>query len=232
MFILKVILFSLATIFCYQLFALLQKKTNSIYLNPMLLSVFALIAALIFFEIPYQEYATHTQVLSELLEPAVVALGFPLYQHLDTVKKQWKSISLLLFIAVIIALAISFIVSILIITLPDIAVSLALKSITTPIGLTLTEQLNGNAAVTAFSIIIAGLVGATIGTKWLNFINVTSPIAQGLAIGTASHALGTATISKISYQHAAYGSFSLIASATMTAVISPLLIPFSLSLFT
>ena len=77
---------------------------------------------------------------------------------------------------------------------------------------------------TAFAIILAGLFGALLGPSWLSFINVNSPKAQGLAIGAASHALGTATISKVSYEHAAYSSLALIISAVITAIFSPLII--------
>jgi putative effector of murein hydrolase len=99
-----------------------------------------------------------------------------------------------------------------------------LKSVTTPIGIALTEQLNGNNSITAFAIILAGLFGALLGPPWLSFINVTSPKAQGLAIGAASHALGTATISRVSYEHAAYSSLALIFSAVVTAIFSPMII--------
>ena len=95
-----------------------------------------------------------------------------------------------------------------------------MKSVTTPIGIALTEQLNGNNSITAFAIILAGLFGALLGPPWLSFINVTSPKAQGLAIGAASHALGTATISRVSYEHAAYSSLALIISAVVTAIFS------------
>jgi len=223
--VINIIIYSGLTILCYQFFAWIQKKSKSIYLNPMLLSVLVIIAILSYFDISYVTYQEHSALLSNLLTPAVVALGYPLYQHLDTVKQQWKKILCYLTIAAIFVVTLSYLLTMLIIGDHSVAVSLSLKSITTPIGLALTEQLAGNAAITAFTIIIAGLVGATIGMKWLTFIKVTSPHAQGLAIGTASHALGTATISGISFKHAAYSSFALIVSATVTAIISPIIIP-------
>lgn len=223
--IINIIIYSGLTILCYQFFVFIQKKVKSIYLNPMLLSVLVIIAILSNFDIPYDTYQEHSALLSNLLTPAVVALGYPLYQHLDTVKQQWKKILFYLTIAAIFVIILSYLSTMMIIGDHSVAVSLSLKSITTPIGLALTEQLAGNAAITAFTIIIAGLVGATIGMKWLTFIKVTSPHAQGLAIGTASHALGTATISGISFKHAAYSSFALIVSATVTAIISPIIIP-------
>ncbi len=221
----------LITIVIYQVFCWLQRQCNYVWLNPLLLSFFAIIPLILMTEIPYEQYYRATKPLSSLLEPAVVALGFPLYQHLHSIKQQWQAIVSIITLAIIIVITLSLSLVMLIITLPDVAVSLSLKSVTTPIGLALTEELNGNKAITAFSINIAGLLGAIFGPKWLNFIGVSSAQAQGLAIGSASHALGTASISQISYEHAAYGSLSLILSAILTAIISPWLIPLLFSFF-
>lgn len=215
---------TLITLVCYQCFAWIQKKLNKVWLNPMLFSILVLILLSVIFQIDFKYYEESTLLLSSMLEPAVVALGFPLYQHLHTIKKQWKSIVVILSSGAIFIVAVTYVATILITEVPSLSVSLALKSITTPVAIAITEQLQGNNAITAFSIILAGLFGAVFGIKWLNFIKVTSPKAQGLAVGAASHALGTATISQISYQHAAYGSLALIYSATITAIISPSLI--------
>jgi len=214
----------IGTIVIYQIFNQLQKKLSLIWLNPMLLSIAAIIPLMLIYSISFEQYFEATKTINWLLEPAVVALGFPLYQHLNTIKDQWKVILSLLVLAIIITIITSFILTMTFVMAPEIAVSLSLKSVTTPIGIALTEQLNGNSSITAFAIILAGLFGALLGPLWLNFIDVRSAKAQGLAIGAASHALGTATISKISYEHGAYGSLALIVSAVITALISPLLI--------
>jgi len=216
--------YCLITLTIYLLFYYLQIITKKVWLNPMLLTVLTLITLLLSFNIDYRQYNEAAQLFTHLVEPAVVALGFPLYQQLPAIKSQWKKITLLLIPAAALVISVSYIFTMLFINIPAVAVSLSLKSITTPIGIALTEQLNGNTSITAFAIILAGLFGATFGVKWLTFIGVTSPKAQGLAIGTASHALGTATISQLSFQHAAYGSLALIISATITAFISPTII--------
>lgn len=215
-----------STIGIYQAFTRIQVKSKVIWLNPLLLSIFVIALFILYIDMPFQQYFESTQLLTNLIEPAVVALGFPLYQQLHTIKRQWKVILLLLTLGVFIVIPISMLLTMSLIALPEIAVSLSLKSVTTPIGISLTEALNGNSAITAFAIILAGFFGALLGPSWLNFINVKSAEAQGLAIGAASHALGTATISKISYEHSAYGSLALILSAVITAIVSPFLIPF------
>ena len=112
-----------------------------------------------------------------------------------------------------------------------IAISLSLKSITTPIGITLTEQLQGDSSITAFAIMIAGFSGALLGPSWLKFIKVRSDIAVGLSIGSASHVIGSIVLSKNNAQQGAYSSVALIISAVLTAVIIPALIPLLLVFF-
>lgn len=220
------ITFIVFTIGIYQASSRLQYKLKAIWLNPLLLSILVIALFILYIDMPFKEYFESTKLLTNLIEPAVVALGFPLYQHLNTIKHQWKIVLLLLTLGVFIVISLSMFLTISLIAIPEIAVSLSLKSVSTPIGISLTEALNGNSAITAFAIILAGIFGALLGPRWLNFINVKSAKAQGLAIGAASHALGTATISKISYEHSAYGSLALILSAVITAVFSPFLIPF------
>lgn len=211
----------LLTITTYQVVAKLQAKLCAIWLNPMLFTILVAILVLTLFGIDYQTYYQSTISLNYLLEPAIVALGYPLYQHLDAIKKQWKVIAVSLTVGAIVAISISFLLTISLTDNYAISVSLALKSITTPIALAVTEQLDGNQAITAFAIIIAGLTGAIMGIKWLSLFKIDSIRAQGLAIGAASHALGTATMSQISYEHTAYSSIALIYSAIITAIIAP-----------
>jgi len=229
--ILSSIVVVVGTIALFQFIALLQRKLNAIWLQPMLVSILALIAILVWQDITFESYFSNSWLLNALLEPAVVALGFPLYQHLETITKQWKSILLVLLIGALFAITSSFIVAMLLIGDYTIAVALSLKSITTPIAIAIAGQLDGNTAITAFSIILAGFFGALIGPRWLAFIQVKSPKAQGLAIGAASHAIGTATVSNISYEHAAYSSLALIVSAVITAITSPFIITFLASFF-
>lgn len=80
------------TISIYQLFSVLQQKTQLIWLNPMLLSIAAIIPFLLYFKLSFEQYFQSTQLLNSLLEPAIVALGYPLYQHLSSIKNQWKTI--------------------------------------------------------------------------------------------------------------------------------------------
>ena len=225
------LLIIIATLAIYQVSFKVQQKLKFIWLNPMLLTIAVLVPIMLWQNISFDQYFTAAAPLNWLLEPAVVALGFPLYQHLKTIRMQAPLIIALLTLGVVLVIVVSFITTILFLALPEIAVSLSLKSVTTPIAIELTEQLSGDSSITAFAIILAGIFGGLLGPAWLNKLGITCPKAQGLAIGAASHALGTATVSKISYEHGAYSSVSLILSAVITALISPLLISYLQLLF-
>ena len=221
----NVIIACLSTIVLYQIFARIQKKLNLPLLNPMLLTMLSLISLLVIFDIDFIAYQQATHPLNFLLELSVITLGYPLYQHLHTIKKQWKAIMLVSLSAAILAISSGYWLTWLLTRNDSLAVALSLKSITTPIALLISERHGGNIAMTAFTIVLAGLFGAIFGIRWLSLLGVEKPEVQGLAIGTASHALGTATISQISYQHAAFSSLALILSAVITAFLSPILIP-------
>jgi len=225
---LVLILLTLAT---YQSFAWAQQKWQIIWLNPVLFSILALIPYLLINDLTYASYRQSTEVLNALLEPATVALGYPLYQQLQHIKRYWKQLITLLTLGVIIVITVSFSLTMIIIHQEAIAIALSLKSITTPIGITLTEQLQGDSSVTPFAIMIAGFSGALLGPAWLRFINVKSDIAIGLSIGSGSHVIGSIILSKNNIHQGAYSSVALIVSALLTAFIIPLLVPLLLLFF-
>jgi len=229
--ILASIFFTITTIATYQFAAACQQKWQYIWLNPMLVTISILVPFLLLVDINYQAYSHTTEVLNLLLEPAIVALGLPLYQQFKQIRYYWREMTAILILGITVVITVSFILAMWLIKAPEIAVALSLKSVTTPIGITLTEQLSGDSSITAFAILIAGLFGALLGPQWLSFIGVNSAKAQGLAIGSASHVIGTAVLVRKSAEHGAYSSVALILSAILTALISPWLIPLIQQLF-
>jgi putative effector of murein hydrolase len=225
-------LLTLLTLILYQSVAWAQTKWQLIWLNPMIISIIVIIPYLIFNGINYTYYRQSTQVLDALLEPATVALGYPLYQQLKHIKYYWKELLALLSLGVIIVITISFSLTMLLIHQAEVAIALSLKSVTTPIGIMLTEQLNGDSSITPFAIMIAGFSGALLGPTWLRYINVRSDIAIGLSIGAGSHVIGSIILSKHNAQQGAYSSVALIISAVLTAFIIPILVPLLLPFFT
>jgi predicted murein hydrolase (TIGR00659 family) len=221
----------LFTLFIYQFCVFVQRKSGLLLLNPMLLSIVIIIPVLICQDFSFEQYLSGGRFFNYLLEPAVVALGYPLYEQLTNIRHQWQPLLAITALGAVIAMTTSLVLALLIGASAPLAISMALKSITTPIAVELTVDLGGLVPITALAIIFAGIIGAVIGMRWLTFIGVYTPKAQGLAIGAASHALGTATVSKLSFEHGAYSSLSLILSALTTALISPWLIPLLLRAF-
>jgi len=219
------VLLTLLTLVLYQSVAWTQQRLQLLWLNPMLVSLGVLIPFLLINDINYVHYRQSTQFLNALLEPAIVALGYPLYQQLQHIKRNWQQLLTLLALGVIIVVTVSFSLTIWLIHREEIAIALSLKSVTTPVGIILTEQLQGDSSITPFAIIIAGFTGGLLGPKWLKLINVKSDIAIGLAIGSASHVIGSIILSKDKPRQGAYSSVALIICAVLTAFIVPLLIP-------
>lgn len=225
------LMLTLLTLVIYQSAAWLQQKWQLILLNPMLLTILVIIPYLLINNINYAKYYQSTQALNILLEPATVALGYPLYQQLQHVRRYWKQLVTILALGVIIVMVLSFSLTMMLIHQEEIAIALSLKSVTTPIGITLTEQLNGDSSITSFAIMIAGLSGALLGPAWLRLINVKSDIAIGLSIGSGSHVIGSIILSKNNVYQGAYSSVALITSALLTAFIVPILVPLLLPFF-
>jgi putative effector of murein hydrolase len=225
------LMLTLLTLILYQSIAWAQQKWQFIWLNPMLITIAILIPFLLFNDINYTNYRQATQGLNALLEPAVVALGYPLYQQLKHIRRYWKQLVAILALGVVVVITLSFSLTMLLIHQEKIAVALSLKSVTTPIGIALTEQLKGDSSITAFAIMIAGFSGALLGPPWLRFINVKSDIAIGVSVGSGSHVIGSIILSKTYPLQGAYSSVALIISAVLTAFIVPLLIPMLLPFF-
>lgn len=225
------LIFCVLTIGFYAISSRLQQRYQLIWLNPMLVTILLIVPLLLLTNISYGQYYQATETLSLLTEPAIVALGLPLYQQLKQIKNQWQQIIALLVLGVVIVICVSFTLTMLWVNQETLAIALSLKSVTTPIGIALTKQFAADSSITAFAIIIAGLAGGLVGQSWLKLFGVHSAQAQGLAIGAASHVIGTAMLAKTSPKHTAFSSVALIFSALLTALVTPLLLPLLIALY-
>lgn len=219
------------TVIIYFLCVKVNQKYNFALLNPVLISIIILISILIIFEIEYATYNQYNQLLTDLLQPAVVALGIPLYKQLSSIKSELPILLIFISISITISTVIVILLTIIIGSNPEIIASLAPKSITTPIAVLISKQTNGNPALSAIAVIITGLVGAIVGIPILNLLKIKSKKARGLAMGTISHALGTAKITQEDNISGAYSAFALIISASVSAIICPIIVPFFIKLF-
>jgi len=213
------------TIGLYLLAKRLQRHCPSPWLNPVLITLTILVLTLIFFNIHYSDYNQYSGWLSELLQPAVVALGVPLYRQIHEIKRELPRIGLTILASALIAITSTVLFALMVGATPQIAASLAPKSVTTPIAVLISEQVQGQPALSAIAVLLTGLVGAVIGLPVLKLFGVHSRKAQGIAMGTACHALGTARIAEEGHQEGAYSALALVLSATFSAILCPLIVP-------
>ncbi|MBW8189895.1 LrgB family protein [Neiella marina] len=203
----------------------LQRRFNTPLLNPVLVSLAALVALLLMADIDYGDYNQYASILTELLQPAVVALGVPLYLQMHRIKQELPQILLAVFAAAVLAIGSTTLLALMLGAGQEIAASLAPKSVTTPIAVLISEQTGGLPSITAIAVIITGLVGSVVGIPWMQALNIHNPKAQGIAMGAACHALGTARIIEQGEQQGAYSALSLVLSAIFSALLCPLLVP-------
>ena len=214
--------FLLAITFGFFFFSkLLQKKTGWVVLNPILLAIALLICFLKFTGVSYETYNEAGSLVEFWLKPAVVALGVPLYLQLRMIKKLLMPILVSQLVGCIVGLVSVTIIAKLMGASPAVIMSLAPKSVTTPIAMEVSKAAGGIPSLTAAVVVVVGLFGAICGFKILQVGHVGSPIAQGLSMGTASHAVGTSRAMEVSGKYGAYASLGLTLNGILTALLTP-----------
>lgn len=199
----------------------LQKKTGWVLLNPILLTIAVLILFLKMTNISYDTYNKGGHLIEFWLKPAVVALGVPLYLQLETIKKQLLPILLSQLAGCLIGVVSVVLIAKLMGASQEVILSLAPKSVTTPIAMEVTRSLGGIPSLTAAVVVCVGLLGAIFGFKAMKLMRVGSPIAQSLSLGTAAHAVGTSTAMDVSSKYGAYASLGLTLNGIFTALLTP-----------
>lgn len=199
-------------------------------LNPLLIAMVVIIPLLLITDTPYEHYFQGSEILNDLLQPAVVALAFPLYEQLHQIRARWKSIITICFAGSLLAMISGTAIALLMGATPEIAASILPKSVTTPIAMAVGGSLGGIPAISAVCVIFVGILGAVFGHTLLNMMNIHTKSARGLAMGTASHALGTARCAELDYQEGAFSSLALVICGIITSLIAPFIFPLILAL--
>ena len=202
----------------YQIGLFLKKKLKWALCNPLLIAIIFVIAVLKLLRIEYEDYDAGAQYLSYLLTPATVCLAIPLYQQLETLKRNWKAIIAGITVGVFSSLTSIFLLAKLFGLSHEQYVTLLPKSITTAIGIGISEELGGMVTITVAVIIITGILGNMIAELVCKLFCITEPIAKGLAIGTASHAIGTVKAMEIGEIEGAMSSLAIAVSGLITVV--------------
>ncbi len=211
------------TLLIWRLACALQKKTGSMLLHPILVSVGAVILILLALDIPNAVYQQGMSHLSWLLTPATVCLALPLYEQGKVLRKNLPAILLGVLSGTITSLAGVFLIGRLFRMDDAMLISLMPKSVTTAIGTPVSEALGGIGSVTVVAIIITGIMGGILGPVLCKLFRITDPVAQGTAIGTSSHVIGTTRANEMGAVQGAVGSLSLVVAGLMTAFLMPLI---------
>lgn len=209
------------TFLAYFLAQKLQQKTGSILLNPILISIILIIAFLSVFKIDYGYYHQGSKLIDFFLKAAVVALGVPLYQQLEKIKKQAVHIVVSQFAGCVVGVVSVVLIAKWMGASKEVIFSLAPKSVTTPIAIEISKTIGGIPALTASVVVVVGIFGAIFGYNIMRLVRVKNPMSQGLSMGTAAHAVGTSKSMEISPSYGAMSSLGLIVNGIFTAILAP-----------
>jgi predicted murein hydrolase (TIGR00659 family) len=212
------------TLLAFQFGSWIYRKGNlNPLLNPVLISVAIIVTILLVTKTDYQDYFSGAQFVHFLLGPATVALAIPLYRHFEKVRRSALAIAASIvtgsLTATLSAVGIGYFLNI----SGDALIALASKSVTAPVAMGISEQLGGLPSLTAVLVILTGIVGAMIGPMILNLIGVENWAARGLAIGTASHGIGTARALQVNEVAGAFSGIAMGLNALATAILLPLI---------
>lgn len=207
----------------------LATRVRIALLNPLLVSMVVIIPFLLMTGIPYERYFQGSKILNDLLQPAVVALAYPLYEQLHQIRARWKSIITICFVGSVVAMITGTSIALLMGATPEIAASILPKSVTTPIAMAVGGSLGGIPAISAMCVIFVGILGAVFGHTLLNVMRIRTKASRGLAMGTASHALGTARCAELDYQEGAFSSLALVICGIITSLLAPFIFPLILA---
>ncbi len=202
----------------------LQLKTKFILFNPILITIAVMIAYLMLLNIDYDTYQKAGKMIDFWLQPAVVALGVPLYRQLNAIKKQLIPLIASSFVGCNLGIISVVLTAKFFGASNEIALSLASKSVTTPIAMEITRTFDGIPALTAVVVVFTGIFGAIFGFQTMKLFRVNNPISQGFSMGMAAHAMGTSRALEIGAHYGAYSSLGLTINGILTAVFAPMIL--------
>lgn len=214
------ILFIILSYTAFFLSSKVYRKFKKPYFHTIIISVIVIITFLAIFHIDYQFYYNNTRVLRFLLDISVVAFGYLLYLNIDFLKKNTFTILFANFLGSSVGIVSVLLLSKILNASKIVQASLIPKSITTPLAVEISSKLGGIAPLTAVIVILCGLFGAIIGPSLFKILNIQSPLARGIALGTSAHGLGTAKALEFGALEGAVGGISIGLMGFFTSILS------------
>lgn len=193
------------------------------WMNPVLLSVLALVAVLLLTDTSYDVYFEGAQFVHFMLGPATVALAIPLYRQWSSLKRHPIALSVSLITGSLTAVLSAIFIAKLGGVSDQALISIAPKSVTTPVAMGISETLGGLPSLTAVVVILTGILGASLGPWVLDKLHITNPMAKGLAMGTASHGIGTGRAIYMGDVAAAFSGLAMGLNGLATTILLPML---------
>lgn len=210
------------SLLCYWAALKISAKVKSTLVNPLCVACALIIAFLLIFKVDYETFDKGASMLTYFLNPATVCLAVPLYRQFHVLKANTKAILAGIFagciacMVVIVGLATVFALDL------ELTASLLPKSVTTAIAIGISSEIGGMPAITVACVVITGIFGACTASALFKLLKIEDPVAQGLACGTAAHAIGTSRALELGEVQAAMSSLAIVVTGIMTVVIVPI----------
>lgn len=212
------------SVFVYLIGTWLQKKLKWPIFNPLLISMAVIIPFLMILDIPYEVYNLGAKTIGNFMTPLTVSLAVPLYRRIKTLKENIAAV-IISIVCGCLGHAVTIILLTRLLGVDDIIRdSLMGKSVTTAIALGVTEELGGIAGITIVGVAVAGIMGAVVGPTILKIARVKDPVAFGLGMGAASHAIGTSKALEIGEIEGAMSSLSIVVTGVLTVILVPIIL--------
>ena len=209
---------ALVSLAVYELGLILKKKFKLAVFNPLLIAIICVIGVLAVFDVDYESYYEGGKYISYLLTPATVCLAVPLYEQMTLLKKNLKAVAAGIVSGVLASLVSVFLLAKLFGLSHEEYVTLLPKSITTAIGMGISEELGGIVTITVAVIIITGVLGNMIGETVCRIFRIKEPVAKGLALGTSAHAIGTSKAMELGEIEGAMSSLAIAVAGLLTVI--------------
>lgn len=212
------------SIIAFSISSYIAKRTKIILLNPLLVAMLLIVGFLLVFEIDYKVYKPGGEMITFFLGPATVALAVPLYKQRDLLKKHFTPILVGITVGSAAGILLVIFMGKLMGMDPLLISSMLPKSTTTPIAMEISEVIGGNPSLTVTFVIITGISGCIFGEKLLKLFGIDDPIAEGIAMGATSHAVGTAKAMEMGEVQGAMSSLAIGVAGIVTVVFVPVIL--------
>lgn len=206
------------SLLAYEFGLLMKRKFKLAIFNPLLIAIICIIGILAVLRVDYEDYNSGGKYISYLLTPATVCLAVPLYQQLTLLKNNSKAVAAGIISGVLASLVSVFLLAKAFQLSHEEYVTLLPKSITTAIGMGVSEELGGIVTITVAVIIITGVLGNMIGETVFKIFRIQEPVAKGLALGTSAHAIGTAKAMELGEAEGAMSSLAIAVAGLLTVI--------------